>query len=170
MDAQRERQAEATVQDETVVDGTSPDGLIKWNIFARVLEEILAAHDARIGQIDDRTPIYREKVARLQRSLSDSAHIHALNPAELEQVRRAFTLSDDEMLQLRAAVVAASIQKGLLDRISPEDARLAAEELYPGLVDSLRRRARAPRGVGQIRGDDGMLDAFPWGIRALEDD
>jgi hypothetical protein len=71
---------------------------------------------------------------------------------------------------LRAAVVAASIQKGLLDRISPEDARLAAEELYPGLVDSLRRRATAARGVGQIRGDDGMLDAFQWGIGALQDD
>jgi hypothetical protein len=98
MDAQSEQQREATGPEEMTIDRAGPDGVIKWNIFARVLGEILAAHDARIGQIDDRTPIYREKAARLQRSLSDPAHIHALNPAELEQVRRAFALSNDEML------------------------------------------------------------------------
>ncbi len=106
-------------------------GRPRWNIFARVLEEILQAHGCRIGQIDDRTSIHRETVARLQRSLDDPAHVHLLNPQELDEVCVAFGLSQDEIARLRAAMVAASIQKTLLDRISTEDARAAAEELYP---------------------------------------
>jgi hypothetical protein len=125
----------------------------RWNIFARVLEDVLAAHGARIGQIDDRTSIHREKVARVQRSLDDPGRIHTLNPEELREVRIAFDLTGDEVLRLRAAMVAASIQKTLLDRISAEDARLAAEELYPSILDSLRRRAHELRGLGRIRGE-----------------
>lgn len=154
MDTPNTPDEDRPVLDETTVAGASTDAATMWNIFSRVLVVILARHGARMGQIDDRTSIYPEKVARLQRSLYNRAHIHVLNPDELEQVRRAFGLSNDEMLQLRAAIVAASIQKTLLDRISPEDARQAVEELYPSLVDALRRRANAARGVGQIRGDE----------------
>jgi hypothetical protein len=143
------------MQEEVEVSRTTQDAgaRVRWNIFARVLEDILAAHGARIGQIDDRTAIHREKVARLQRSLDDPGRIHTLNPDELREVRMAFGLTPDEVLRLRAAMVAASIQKTLLDRISAEDARLAAEELYPSLLESLRHRAHELRGVGRIRGE-----------------
>ena len=124
----------------------------RWNMFARVLDEIMATRGKSIGHIDDHTTIHRQKVARVQRSLLDPGRIHMLNPNELDQVITAFALTSDEALRLRAAVVAASIQKTLLDRISPQDARQAADELYPTVLDAMRQRARQSRGVGSIRG------------------
>ena len=38
-----------------------------WNLFARVLQEILADYGLGLGHLDDRTDIHPEKVRRLQR-------------------------------------------------------------------------------------------------------
>ena len=50
-----------------------------WNLFARVLQEILATHGLGLGHLDDRTHIHREKVRRLQLSLKIPKSFPVLN-------------------------------------------------------------------------------------------
>jgi hypothetical protein len=82
-----------------------------WNLFARVLQEILTAHGYGLGYLDDRAGMHPEKVRRLQRSLKVPKSFPVLNIYEMEQVKSAFRLNREESLRLRATLLAISIEE-----------------------------------------------------------
>src|SRR5690242_18013470 len=98
----------------------------RWNLFARELADILAVNHLGLGHLDDRAGIHREKVRRLIQSLSAPKSFPVLNAEEMELVIQKFQLGDEDVLRLRAALLATSIEKTLMDRINQDDALLAA--------------------------------------------
>jgi hypothetical protein len=109
----------------------------RWNIFARELEDILAAHGFRLTHLDDRANIYSRKVSRLRDSLNKPKSFPVLNTEEMERVAVAFSLTDDEMLRLHAAILSTAIEEALMDRIDQDAALLAAEEIFPVIVNAM---------------------------------
>src|SRR5215472_5210669 len=93
---------------------------VRWNIFARELENILRSHDLRLGQLDDRgIVLHPQKVWRLQQSLLSPTHFPILNPEELERLVAYLNLSKAEQDRLHAAIVATGVERTLMDRIQP---------------------------------------------------
>jgi hypothetical protein len=126
--------------------------MTRWNIFARELEDVLASRGLRLGQLDDRAGIHREKVRRLRQSLLHPRSFPVLNPSEMEAVAEAFQLKLYEILHLRAAVLAAAIEELLMDRIDSENALLAAEQILPMFSKALRENYNSVSAFGAIRG------------------
>ena len=62
-----------------------------------------------------------------------------LNPEEIEHVAKAFALTSDEVLRLRAAMLTTAIEEKLMDRIDQYDALHMAEQLLLVLIDALIR-------------------------------
>jgi hypothetical protein len=133
---------------------TPPGG---WNLFASVLQEILAAHGLGLGHLDDRANIHREKVRRLQRSLKVPKSFPVLNIDEMEQVITTFGLNRKEKIRLRAAVLATSIEETLMDRISPDDALKAAEQILGIIEQALQEHAHDLAGIGAVKGGSIMM-------------
>ncbi len=123
-----------------------------WNLFASVLQEILAAHGLGLGHLDDRANIHREKVRRLQLSLKVPKSFPVLNIDEMEQVITVFQLNRNEKTRLRAAILATSIEETLMDRINPEDALKAAEQIFGIIEQALLEHAHDLVGIGAIKG------------------
>jgi len=123
-----------------------------WNLFASVLQEILAAHGLGLGHLDDRANIHREKVRRLQLSLKVPKSFPVLNIDEMEQVITVFQLNRNEKTRLRAAILATSIEETLMDRINPEDALKAAEQIFGIIEQALLEHAHDLIGIGAIKG------------------
>src|SRR5260370_1423805 len=123
-----------------------------WNLFASVLQEILAAHGLGLGHLDDRANIHREKVRRLKLSLKVPKSFPVLNIDEMEQVIAVFQLNRNEQIRLRAAILATSIEETLMDRINPEDALKAAEHIFGMIEQALREHAHDLIGIGAIKG------------------
>ncbi len=136
-----------------VMDGISHRG---WNLFARVLQEILAEHGLGLGHLDDRTNIHPEKVRRLQRSLKIPKSFPVLNIDEMEQVIAVFQLNRNEKTRLRAALLATSIEETLMDRINSEDALRAAEQILDIIEQTLQEHAHDLAGIGAIKGETTM--------------
>lgn len=134
----------------------------RWNLFARELQDILATYNLGLGHLDDRAGIHREKVRRLTQSLYTPKSFPVLNPEELEQVIQTFQLSDEEVLRLRAALLATSIEKTLMDRIHQDDALLAAEQAFPIILKALREQIS---GLSAVRKGDGGPDSNDAGDR-----
>ena len=133
---------------------TPPGG---WNLFASVLQEMLAAHGLGLGHLDDRANIHREKVRRLQRSLKVPKSFPVLNIDEMEQVITTFGLNRKEKIRLRAAVLATSIEETLMDRISPDDALKAAEQILGIIEQALQEHAHDLAGIGAVKGGSIMM-------------
>ena len=133
---------------------TPPGG---WNLFASVLQEILAAHGLGLGHLDDRANIHREKVRRLQRSLKVPKSFPVLNIDEMEQVITTFGLNRKEKIRLRAAVLATSIEETLMDRITPDDALKAAEQILGIIEQALQEHAHDLAGIGAVKGGNIMM-------------
>lgn len=123
----------------------------RWNIFARVLEDILEAHNMRLGMLDDRMEIHREKVRRLQQSLLTPKHFPILNPEEIQHLVDELCLTEEERNRLRAAVLATAIEATLMERIDQDSALLAAEQIYPTILASIQKHADSQEGLGRIR-------------------
>jgi hypothetical protein len=123
-----------------------------WNLFARVLQEILAEHGLGLGHLDDRTHIHPEKVRRLQRSLKIPKSFPVLNIDEMEQVITVFQLNRNEKTRLRAALLATSIEETLMDRINSEDALRAAEQILAIIEQALEEHVHDLVGIGVIKG------------------
>jgi hypothetical protein len=124
---------------------------IQWNIFARELVHVLAAHGLRLGQLDDERIVYHpEKVARLQRSLNSPAHFPALNPEEMDRLQQIVGLSEEEMHRLRAALVATAVERTLMDRLDPQTALMAANDVFELCLAAMRAQA-TPR-LATVRG------------------
>ena len=130
----------------------------RWNIFARELEDILADHGLRLGQLDDRAFIHREKVRRLRKSLERPKSFPVLNPDEMDEVIAAASLDDYEVLRLRAAILTAAIQETLVERIDPEDAFIAAEQIFPTIMMAMHRRSDETVGLARMRGESTSVD------------
>src|SRR5579859_7020104 len=128
-----------------------------WNLFARVLQEILTAHGYGLGYLDDRTDMHPEKVRRLQRSLKVPKSFPVLNIYEMEQVTSAFKLDRQESLRLRAALLATSIEETLMDRINPHDALRAAEQILGIIEQALQEHAHDLAGIGAVKGGSIMM-------------
>ncbi len=126
----------------------------RWNIFARELEDILGSHNLRLGHLDDRAGIHREKVRRLRQSLSRPKSFPVLNPDEMDSIEETFQLKIYEVLHLRAAVLAAAIEEQLMDRIDTESALLVAEQILPMLSKALRDNYKSIPAFGSIRGEE----------------
>ncbi len=124
---------------------------IRWNVFARTLDDTLRRRGKAISRLDDDLGLAPSTVARLQHSLRDPAKIAVLNPDDLDAVIERYALSADEIARLRAAVLAAAIQQKLLDRISPKEAREAAEQALEALVPVVRDPPQPGHGLHRIR-------------------
>jgi len=125
----------------------------RWNLFARELEDILAARDLQLSIIDNRTDIHPEKVRRLQQSLLTPKNFPVLNPEDTEAIIDAFDLSEEERVRLRAAVLATAIERMLMNRIDLDNALLASEQILDILRTSLLAHFEQKSGMGSIRGD-----------------
>jgi hypothetical protein len=123
-----------------------------WNLFASVLQEILAAHGLGLGHLDDRAHIHREKVRRLQLSLKVPKSFPVLNIDEMEQVITVFQLNRNEKTRLRAAILATSIEETLMDRINPDDALKAAEQIFGIIEQALQEHLHDLVGIGAVKG------------------
>ncbi len=129
-----------------------------WNLFARILQEILATRDLGLGHLDDRVSIHPEKVRRLQRSLKVPKSFPVLNSDELAQVITVFHLSRREKMRLRAAVLATSVEATLMDRINQDDALRAAEQILPIIEQALEVHEDDLIGMGAIKGGEPLLE------------
>lgn len=133
---------------------TPPGG---WNLFASVLQEVLAAHGLGLGHLDDRASIHREKVRRLQLSLKVPKSFPVLNIDEMERVIATFQLTRKEKTRLRAAILATSIEETLMDRINPDDALKAAEQILEIIEQALQAHAHDLAGIGAVKGGSSMM-------------
>jgi hypothetical protein len=126
---------------------------VRWNIFARELENVLRAHNMRLGQLDD-PPIllHQEKVRRLQQSLLSPTHFPTLNPEELEQVASHLKFTEAEMIRLRAAIIATGVERTLMDRINPDVALMAANDVFEICLTTMRTQPALAMAVG-VKGD-----------------
>jgi hypothetical protein len=137
-----------------------------WNIFARELENILSAHHLQMDALVNLTGISAEKARYLTRSLYTPKGLPVLNREEMKVLEQKLQLRAEEILRLRAGLLAAFIQSTFVDRIDQSDALLLAEQAFPTILRALQARAQgsvtheATRwGAGDPIADD-ELDAF----------
>ncbi len=109
-----------------------------WNLFARVLEEILTLHGHQLSNMDDYAQIHPEKVRRLQQSLKVPKSFPVLNVDEIERVSTVFHFNTQERIRLEAALLATFIEAKLMNRISSEAALQMAESILLVLEQALR--------------------------------
>lgn len=110
-----------------------------WNIFARELEAILATRGLRLSHLDDRgIVLHREKVRRLQQSLKSPRHLTTLNPDEIERLVVIMQLTEPEQKQLRAALLATAVEMILMDRIDPQTALMASDDVFHILFAAMK--------------------------------
>ncbi len=142
--------------------------MTRWNIFARELEDILADHGLRLSQLDDRAFIHREKVRRLRKSLERPKSFPVLNPAEMDEVIDVIRLDSYEVLRLRSAIIAASIQEMLVERIDAENAYIAVEQIFPTIMMAMESYKDETRGLSNMRNDTPVLREETKAEQALE--
>lgn len=131
---------------------------VRWNIFARELEDVLKAHDLTISRLDNEGIVYYpEKLARLKRSLKAPTAFPTLNPEELERLEKIVPLRPEERARLRAALAAAWVERTLMDRMPPAAALMAADDVFHILLAEMRREPDRPL-VG-IKGGAGFVAA-----------
>jgi site-specific recombinase XerD len=110
-----------------------------YNIFAKELEQLLQAHNAWIGQLNDHPSIrlHPQLVNRLKRSLEFAKPLVTLNPDDLQKVIRAYKMSDKEATRLKAAVLATAIERALMDRIPDGIALMASQTILELLYEAM---------------------------------
>ncbi len=130
-----------------------------WNIFARELQNLLRKYNLNVSQLDERVGINPEKVRRLSQSLHTPKSFPVLNVTEMELLRNTLNLPQADMMHLRAAILTTSIEKTLMDYIDQDDARHAANQLFPTILDALEEQyERSQDRLGGTRGDTGVQD------------
>ncbi len=119
-----------------------------WNIFARELAAVLELHGARIGQLNDHPKIclHPMMVSRLLKSLSTPKPLVLLNPEDLDLVIKEYGLTSDQQYRLKVAVLATAVERVLMDRVDPDTALMAANEVFHILEESLKTSSIAFRG------------------------
>ena len=114
------------------------------NIFARKLENILNAHHSSMSQLED-AGIPLEKVRRMIKSLQTPKVFPIFTAEELALIEYRFRLDDEDMLHLQAALLATSIQKTLVHRMSQDGALLVTEQIFPLIVQDLLEQGQNSR-------------------------
>jgi hypothetical protein len=129
---------------------------VRWNIFARELESILAAHGWELGHLDDRGVVYnREKVRRLQKSLISPGHLATLNPDEMQRLIDILQLDEFEQKRLRASLLATAVERTLLDRVNKDVAFTASQQVYAVLLGAMEED---PTRITGIKGYSTFID------------
>jgi hypothetical protein len=127
---------------------------VLWNIFARELEWVLQAHNLRLGHLDDRKIVlHPEKVRRLQQSLKTPTHFPVLNPDELERLNAILSLTAEEQSRLRAAVVATAAERILMDRLDPQTALMAANDVFEICLAAIQEQPASALATAVKAGD-----------------
>jgi hypothetical protein len=97
------------------------------NIFAEQLVDVLGNHDKELSDLynlhDDDVEIYPRTVVRLKKSLTED-RTATLNSRQIDLLQAAFDLADDEVRQLRAALVAEAVRH-MLGAVRYMDAAVA---------------------------------------------
>lgn len=141
----------------------------RWNIFARELEKVLASRGLRLGHLDDRRVVeHPEKVRRLQLSLDTPKHFPVLNPAEMDRLFVTMQLTRKEQCCLRAALLATAVERVLMDRLEPDTALMAANDVYEICLAVIRGspermlavRSGTPHESGSTQNTQGAQDAL----------
>ncbi len=113
----------------------------QWNIFARELAKLMSVHGLKLSHLYNRQIVYYpEIVRRLQQSLDRPGRFPILNPEELDRLISALHLTPSEENQLKAAIVATSIERTLMDRINQDAALQAADDVFHIVFDALESR------------------------------
>lgn len=122
----------------------------RWNLFARELEDILAAHGHPLGRISTCTSVNPAKVLRLRVSLSQKQpKVFPLLPStEIDEIILAFALTPSEQLRLHASVLVTAMERVLMNRLDQENALLAAEQLFPTILTLLQQHRGSSVGLG----------------------
>ena len=124
----------------------------QWNIFVRELVIVLGKYGMTLSSFYDRTIVpYPEKVRRLQQSLDRPASFPTLNPEELDRLIKALDLTSTEQNQLKAAIIATAAERILMDRVDPDTALRAADEVFHIIFDDMEGRPNS--GLDGIKGD-----------------
>lgn len=124
----------------------------QWNIFARELEKILNARGLRIGQLDNRYDeegfplVHAAKADRLTKSLDSPCNFAVLSPTELERLEHALKqmekpLTADDLMRLRAGVMATAVERILMERMDNERiALIAANDVFNILYAAMKQQ------------------------------
>lgn len=140
---------------------TAQTGDGRWNRFARELQAILKDHDKKLTDLY-KAGVYREQVRRLRHSLRKPGRFPLLSLAEIDRIVFFFRLSPDEIMRLRAALVATAIERVLYIRQIPPEATLqASEELYGIVIDAMRKDQLANVREPEAPGDLAQLTVTP---------
>lgn len=124
----------------------------QWNIFARELVFVLQARKLNLGTLYNGAIVpHPQKVQRLQQSLANPASFPTLNPDELEQFVAVYQLTTTEGNRLRAAIVAASVERALMDRINQDAAYEAADAVFRIVFDAMEKQSTPA--FSRIKGD-----------------
>lgn len=130
---------------------------VRWNIYARELEDVLRAHGLEISKLDDLGVAHPQKVARLRQSLVAPTSFPTLNPQELGLLEANVPLTADERARLRAAMAAAAVERALMDREDAHTALMAADDVFHILLARLHREPDSP--LATVRGGVGFVPA-----------
>lgn len=147
-----------------------------WNIFARELQNVLRRYNLDLSLLDDRVGIHPEKARRLAQSLRSPKSFPVLNVDEMDLLINALNPSEADITRLRAAILAAAIEKTLMDRINQDDALLAANQVFPIILQALEDESESDQGLGNTRGgpqidtddDSGLDEIFGQALSALD--
>lgn len=133
---------------------------IRWNIFARVLEDILMKRQLSWQNLYERAAIEQDIVDRLQTSLSSPTTFPVLTIEEMDEVIDVFDVSPHEVLELRAAIIAISVEQMLMERIESQTALLAAEQVFSTALAALVKQKDEKHGDGSSMSDRGLERFF----------
>jgi hypothetical protein len=125
-----------------------------WNIFARELEEVLAARQQSLREIGPQPGLTAGKARRLWQSLQTPGRLPVLTPEDLEDLELELSLRPQEWTRLQAALLATAIERLLIYRIGPQPALQAAEQLMPLLDAVLQERWEQEERLGARRSPD----------------
>jgi len=126
----------------------------RGNLFARELEAVLAGRGIRLAALHEEMTIFPDKVRRLHQSLYTPHSFPILNEDEMERLVQTRHLSNEEILRLKAALLATSVEAMLIEYINPENALQAAEAITPLLFAALQEKDAEANDAGtKIKGD-----------------
>jgi hypothetical protein len=138
-----------------------------WNLFARELQNVLANYQYSMDVLEDLAGVSAEKTHALIHSLHTPDALPILTHEETRALERKLKLDTEERFQLRAGLLAASMQRAFIDYTGQDTALLLAEQALPTILQALQaqgqqvlqEQASTRRGAGEPMDDD-EFEAF----------
>jgi hypothetical protein len=155
-------------------------------IFARVLQEILVAHQesdySHLGGVAPRTdpiwyPLRRcaiapEVISRLKEAANSDEKRATLNPDDLEYAAEQLQFTPEERVRLRAALLAQGVEIFLRDRMPPGEERITTEiasHIYTRLLtqfEPVYEKVRGDTAMAPVSRDEVIEAALALADRA----